>query len=85
MVLALVLLTFFTACDKINNANRTLDTILGGDFEIHVQGFDKPFQVKNGKVTSVAEKGYYVYYPIIEGKKRLVQSPIQLTTIIKLD
>ena len=76
---------FLSACDKVNNASRAMDTMLGGDFEVHVQGIEKPFIVNNGKVTSVPEKGYYVYYPTIEGKEHLVQSPIQITTIIKMD
>jgi len=76
---------FLSACDKINNASRAMDTMLGGDFEVYVQGIENPFIVTNGKVTSVPDKGYYVYYPMIEGKERLVQSPIQITTIIKMD
>lgn len=72
-------------CDKINNASRTMDTMLGGDYDVYVQGFDTPFHVKNDKVTSVPDKGYYIYYPMIDGKETLVQSPIQLTTIIKVD
>ena len=84
-LLILISILSLSACDKINNASRTMDTMLGGDFKVHVQGFDKPFDVKNGKVTSVPEKGYYVFYPIIDGKERLVQSPIQLTTIVKMD
>ena len=59
--------------------------MLGGDYKVIVQGIEEPFYVKNDKVTSVSEKGYYVFYPIIDGKERLVQSPIQLTTIIKMD
>lgn len=74
-----------SACDKVNNASRTMDTMLGGDYKVIVQGIEKPFFVKNDKVTSVPEKGYYVFYPMIDGKERLVQSPIQLTTIIKMD
>jgi hypothetical protein len=76
---------FLSACDKVNNASRTMDTMLGGNYEVHVQGFDKPFLVNGGKVTSVPDKGYYVYYPMVDGKERLVQSPIQLTTVIKKD
>jgi hypothetical protein len=72
-------------CDKVNNASRTLDTMLGGDFKVYVQGIEEPFIVNNGKVTSVPEKGYYVFYPTINGKERLVQSPIQITTIIEMD
>ena len=74
-----------SACDKVNKASRTMDTMLGGDFLVHVQGIESPFKVNNGKVTAVPEKGYYVFYPEIDGKERLVQSPIQITTIIKMD
>lgn len=85
-VLLVVVLVFgVAACDKINNASRTMDTMLGGDYDVYVQGFDTPFQVRNDKVTSVPEKGYYIYYPLVDGKETLVQSPIQLTTIIKVD
>lgn len=76
---------FMSGCDKVNQASRTMDTMLGGDYKVIVQGIDEPFFVKNDKVTSVPEKGYYVFYPIIDGKERLVQSPIQLTTVIKMD
>jgi len=72
-------------CDKVNNANRTMDTLLGGDYDVYIQGHDAVYHVKNGKVTSVPDKGYYIYYPTINGKKTMVQSPIQLTTIIKVD
>jgi hypothetical protein len=70
-------------CDKINNLNRSLDTMLGGNFDVYIQGQPQPFRVNNGKITSVPEKGYYVFYPTIDGKERLVQSPIQATTIIQ--
>lgn len=83
VVIALLLFTSLIGCDKINNFNRSLDTILGGDFDVYIQGQPQPFRVNNGKITSVPEKGYYVFYPIIDGKERLVQSPIQATTIIQ--
>jgi hypothetical protein len=73
-----------TGCDKINNASRTLDTMLGGDFLVYVQGIKEPFVIDDGKVTSVPEKGYYIYYPTIDGQKKLVQSPIQNTTIVEI-
>jgi len=74
-----------SGCDRVNNANRTMDTMLGGDYDVYVQGITEPFHVIGGKVTSVPEKGYYIYYPTIDGKKRLVQSPLQITTIVKKD
>ena len=85
MIKILCLIFILTGCDKINNDNRSMDTMLGGDYEIHVIGMGSPFYVEDGKVTSVPEKGYYVYYPLINGKEQLVQSPINSTTIIKTD
>jgi len=85
LFLILISVLLLSACDKVNNASRTMDTMLGGDFLVHVQGIEKPFIVNNGKVTAVPEKGYYIFYPEIDGKERLVQSPIQITTIIKMD
>ena len=72
-----------SSCDRINNANRTLDTMLGGDYDIYIQGHPEVYHVNNGKVTSVPEKGYYIFYPTINGKKRMVQSPIHITTIVE--
>ncbi|MFT5760808.1 MAG: hypothetical protein ACI9LM_005595 [Alteromonadaceae bacterium] len=85
LLLVIISALLLTACDKVNNASRTMDTMLGGDFVVYVQGIEKPFIVNNGKVTAVPEKGYYVFYPEMDGKERLVQSPIQITTIIKMD
>ncbi|MFL0796925.1 MAG: hypothetical protein K6L73_05480 [Cellvibrionaceae bacterium] len=82
----LVMVTIsLTACDKINRASRTMDTMLGNDFDVYIQGHPEVYKVRNGKVTSVPEKGYYVFYPIINGKERMVQSPIQITTIVEVD
>ncbi len=81
----LVLALLLSGCDFFNRTERTLDTMLGGDYEVHVAGHPTPFFVKNDKITSEPEKGYYIFYPTIDGKKTLVQSPIALTTIIKKD
>ncbi len=85
LTLIVLLVALLSGCDKINRASRTMDTVLGGDFKVYVLGIDKPFVVNNGKVTSIPEKGYYVFYPVIDGRERLVQSPIQITTIVKMD
>ena len=44
-------LILVSGCDKINTANRTLDTMIGGDFEVHILGHEQPYHVDNGKVT----------------------------------
>ena len=84
-VAALMVLFSVAGCDRINNASRTMDTMLGGDFDVYIAGHPRLYHVKNGKVTSVPEKGYYVFYPIIDGRKTMVQSPIHSTTIVKVD
>ena len=84
-VSALVCFGTLVGCDRINNASRTMDTMLGGDYEVYIQGHPRVYHVKNGKVTSVPEKGYYIFYPTINGDKQMVQSPIHITTIVKVD
>ena len=81
----IIIVCLLTGCDKINNASRTMDTMLGGNYEVHVGGCGAPYYVEDGKITSVPEKGYYIFYPLINGKETLVQSPINSTTIIKID
>ena len=83
IVWSIFALLMLTGCDRVNNMSRTMDTMLGGDFDVHIQGHPQVYKVENGKVTSVPEKGYYVFYPTIDGRETMVQSPIQLTTIIK--
>ena len=81
----LVALLGLTGCDAINRTSRTMDTMLGGDYEVHITGHPVVYQVRNDKITSEPGKGYYIFYPTIDGKKTLVQAPIALTTIIKKD
>lgn len=84
-LLILLSVVALTGCDKINRASRTMDTMLGGDYDVYIQGHKEVYHVINGKVTSIPEKGYYVFYPTVNGKETMVQSPIQLTTIVKVD
>jgi len=85
LILMIFAILSLPGCDKINNASRTFDTMLGGDFDVYIQGHPTVYHVNNGKVTSVPEKGYYVFYPTINGKETMVQSPIQITTIVKVN
>lgn len=83
--LLLVSLIILSGCDRINRASRTLDTFLGGDYRVHILGHDTVYQVDGGKITSEPEKGYYIFYPTVNGEETLVQSPIAITTIVKVD
>ena len=84
LILIISLITLL-GCDKVNNTSRTIDTMMGGDYRVYVGNRTQPFIIINGKVTSVPYKGYYIFYPTINGKKQLVQSPIASTLIIKTD
>lgn len=84
-VFLLIALVGLTACDRINRASRTLDTFLGGDYKVYIMGHETVYFVEGGKITSEPEKGYYIFYPEVNGKETLVQSPIALTTIVKVD
>ena len=85
ILVVLLAVVAVSGCDKINSMNRSMDTMLGGDYDVYIQGHENVYHVKNGKVTSVPDKGYYVFYPKINGKEQMVQSPIQITTIVKVD
>lgn len=82
LALAVLLLS---GCDFMNRTSRTMDTMLGGDYDVYIQGHPVVYHVKNDKITSQPDKGYYIFYPTVNGKKTLVQSPIQITTIVKID
>jgi len=84
-LLLLMITMALMGCDKVNNMSRTMDTMLGGDYDVYIQGHKEVYHVKNGKVTSVPEKGYYIYYPVVNGQETMVQSPIQITTIVKVN
>ena len=69
ILVLLIAVIAITGCDKINNMSRTMDTMLGGDYDVYIQGHEVVYHVKNGKVTSVPEKGYYVFYPTINERE----------------
>ena len=86
VALALSLPLLLTACseEQQNKLSRLGVTWLEGDYHVtFVEGsHKKTWTVKNGKVTSEPEKGYYYFWAIGEdGKKRYVQTPIMRTYI----
>lgn len=74
----------FSNSDLANNLSRKADTILGADYRVQVIGTDRVFNVVDDKITSTAN-GYYILYPVVNGKKRLVQLPIHATIIEKVN
>lgn len=88
MPILLALLMMLGACseEQQNRLARIGVTWLEGDYRVtyadgeHVKQWD----VRDGKVTSDPERGYYYFWATIEGKKRYVQTPIARSYIEEL-
>ena len=74
------LLILLGACtqEQQNRISRLGVTWLEGDYRVtYADGSHvKSWEVRDGKVTSEPEKGYYFFWVIVDGKKRYVQTPI---------
>jgi hypothetical protein len=66
-----------------NRLSRLGVTWLEGDYRItFAEGdFVRTWEVRNGKVTSEPDKGYYFFWVRVDGKNRYVQTPIARTII----
>jgi len=80
IIISLVGWWFFSG-DRMNRWGRAQVSYLDGNYQVTyaVAGFNKSWLVKDGKVTSEPEKGYYFFW---DEKKQYVQTPI-LSTIIE--
>lgn len=85
VLLALLSTLWLSACseEQQNKISRLGVTWLEGDYRVtyadgqHVKSWD----VKDGKVTSEPEKGYYYFWATVNDKKVYVQTPIGRTYI----
>ena len=72
--------------EQQNRLSRMGVTWLEGDYRVtyadgsHVKSWD----VRDGKVTSEPEKGYYYFWTRVDGKKLYVQTPIARTYLEEL-
>ncbi|MDZ7924826.1 MAG: hypothetical protein U5M23_12400 [Marinagarivorans sp.] len=73
LITALAAPFLLSSCDRINNANRTIDTVLGGDYDVYIQGYPEVLHVKNGKVTSVSAQ---IIFDILRGSNKRGRSNI---------
>ncbi len=82
------LLPLLAACtqEQQNQISRLGVTWLEGDYRVtYADGSHvKSWEVRDGKVTSEPEKGYYFFWVKVDGKKRYVQTPIARTYIEEL-
>lgn len=73
--------------EQQNKLSRLGVTWLEGDYKVtYADGTHvKEWVVKEGKVTTEAEKGYYYFWALVDGKKRYVQTPIDRTYLEELN
>lgn len=80
-VLAITILVYvFIPQDTIVAVKRKQVEFMGGDFTVTFanDSFNKVWKIKNGKVKSYPEKGYYVFWT---ENDKYVQVPMQYTII----
>jgi len=67
--------------DQQNKISRVGVTWLDGDYRVTFASGEhvRSWEVRDGKVTSDPQKGYYYFWAEIDGKKAYVQTPIERT------
>ena len=80
---------FLSACseEQQNKLSRLGVTWLEGNYRVtYADGSHvKSWEVRDAKVTSEPEKGYYYFWVKVDGKKRYVQTPITRSYIEEID
>lgn len=90
MRVLLILLPFvlmLSACteEQQNKISRLGVTWLEGDYKVtFAEGnHQRTWEVKDSKVTSDSQKGYYYFWAVENGRKVYVQTPIERTYIVE--
>ncbi len=86
--LSVFLLAFLSGCtqEQQNRISRVGVSWLEGDYRVTYAEGDhvKSWEVRDGKVTSEPDKGYYFFWTQVDGKKLYVQTPIERTYLEEL-
>lgn len=89
MVLLVSSFLLLAACseEQQNKLSRLGVTWLEGNYRVtYADGAHvKSWIIKNGKVTSEPQKGYYYFWVNIDGKNRYVQTPIARSYIEEIE
>ncbi len=84
-LLILMSLVFIMSCseEQQNKISRLGVTWLEGDYRVTYADGEhvKSWLVKDGKVTTEPEKGYYYFWADVNGKRQYVQTPISSSYI----
>lgn len=69
--------------EQQNQISRIGVSWLEGDYRVTYADGEhaRTWEVRDGKVTSDPQKGYYYFWALIDGKKAYVQTPIARTYI----
>ncbi len=69
--------------EQQNQISRIGVSWLEGDYRVTYADGEhaRTWEVRDGKVTSDPQKGYYFFWALIDGKKAYVQTPIERTYI----
>ena len=69
--------------DQQNKLSRVGVSWLDGDYRVTYASGEhvKSWEVRDGKITSDPQKGYYYFWAVIDGKQAYVQTPIERTYI----
>ncbi len=82
---AALLLIALAGCseEQQNQISRIGVTWLEGDYRVTYADGEhaRTWEVRDGKVTSDPQKGYYYFWALIDGKKAYVQTPIERTYV----
>ena len=83
VTLSVVMLLAGCSEEQQNRISRLGVTWMEGDYQVtFVEGNHvKTWVVKDAKITSEPEKGYYYFWALKKGKKIYVQTPIERTYI----
>lgn len=89
LTISIFLLLFLAGCseEQQNKISRLGVSWLEGNYKVTYADGEhvKSWVVRDSKVTSEADKGYYFFWVLQDGKKRYVQTPIARTYIEEIE
>ncbi|WP_455217527.1 hypothetical protein [Kaarinaea lacus] len=87
LLVAVYILASGCSEEQQNKISRLGVTWLEGNYRVTYADGEhvKSWIVKDGKVTTEPEKGYYYFWAMVDGEKRYIQTPIYRTYIEEIE